>query len=415
MAFARNRWDEAGGFRSLSCRPLPFRRLSRPLSAAVAVAAAALGCAGCSDFMSSRDLSASPAAAAPADAGPARAGGDYRVGLVLPFSAGGNAGSVATAMRNAAEMALADFHSTTIQLVPKDDAGTTQGAQAAVQQAVDDGAQVVLGPLFAQSVSAAKPVARGRGVPMIAFSTDSTVASPGVFLLSFLPESEVERVVGYAASQGRRSFIGLVPANAYGSVVEGEFKQAVARRGGRVVAFERYGDRVGDAARIVAQSASQADAVFIPDGETVGDVVAALTAAGVNLRAMSILGTELWDDPKVLARPELDGALYAGPDPAGFRAFAERYRGRYREDPPRTAALAYDAVSLTVAMVRAQPGQRLTADMLANPSGFSSEFNGVFRLRPDGSNQRGLAVLKVTPQGPQVVAPPLRTFAPSAT
>ena len=414
MAFARSLWEEVGVL------PLSFRRRPGPLSAAAALAAA-LGCAGCSNvsnLLGSRDLSTTAASAAPSQTGSAPAAGDYRVGLVLPFSASGNAGSVAAAMRKSAEMALADFHSTTIQLVPKDDAGTPQGAQTAVQQAVDDGAQVVLGPLFAQSVSAAKPVARGRGVPMIAFSTDSSVASPGVFLLSFLPESDVERVVGYAVSQGRRSFIGLVPANAYGSVVEGEFKQSVARRGGRVVAFERYGDdrsRIGDVARVVAQSANQADALFIPDGETVGDVIAALTAAGFNLSGVTILGTELWDDPKVFARPELEGALYAGPDPAGFRAFSERYRNRYREDPPRTAALAYDAVSLTVALVKAQPGQRLTAEMLANPSGFSSEFNGVFRLRPDGSNQRGLAVLKVTPQGPQVVAPPLRTFAPSAT
>ena len=415
MAFARSLWEEAR-----ASGPVSFsRRRLRPLGA-FAVAAAALGCAGCSNFLSSHDLSTTAAAAAPpeAAAGAPATTADYKVGLVLPFSASGNAGSVASAMRNAAEMALADFRATNIQLVAKDDAGTAQGAQVAVQQAVDEGAQVVLGPLFSHAVSAAKPIARSRNVPLIAFSTDSSVAGPGAFLLSFLPESDVERVVGYAVSQGRRSFIGLVPANAYGSVVEGEFKQSVARRGGRVVAFERYGDdrnRIGDIAKVVAQSASRADALFIPDGETVGDVVVALAAAGFNLRGVTILGTELWDDPKVFARPELDGALYAGPDPAGFRAFSDRYRDRYREDPPRPAALAYDAVSLTVALVKAQPGQRITAEMLANPSGFSSEFNGVFRLRADGSNQRGLAVLKVTPSGPQVVAPPLRSFAPSAT
>jgi ABC-type branched-subunit amino acid transport system substrate-binding protein len=378
-----------------------------------------MGFAGCSNTLNlnSGDLSAA-AAAAPATADANALGtGDYKVALVLPVSATGNAGGAALAMRNAAEMALAAFGSSNIQLLPKDDAGTAQGAQAAVQQAVDEGAQVVLGPLFAHSVTAAKPIARNRGIPIIAFSTDSSVAAPGAYLLSFLPESEVDRVVAYAVSQGKRSFIGMVPASAYGSVAEGEFKQSVARRGGRVVAVERYGDdrnKIGDVARSIAQSAAQADALFIPDAESAGDVVAALTSAGVNLRQFAILGTQLWDDPKVSANSQLEGAWYAGPDPAGFRAFADRYKSRYRDDPPRPAALAYDAVSLIVSLVKAQPGQRITNEVLTNPSGFAGT-DGVFRFRNDGTNQRGLAILKVTPSGGQVLAPAVRSFGPSAT
>ena len=81
---------------------------------------------------------------------------------------------------------------------------------------------------------------------MIAFSTDSSVAGRGVYLLSFLPESDVNRIVEYSASIGKRSFAALLPDNAYGNVVEAAFKQAVARRGGRIVAFEKYGaDRAG--------------------------------------------------------------------------------------------------------------------------------------------------------------------------
>jgi ABC-type branched-subunit amino acid transport system substrate-binding protein len=267
-------------------------------------------------------------------------------------------------------------------------------------------------------VSAAKPVARNRGVPMIAFSSDTSVAAPGTYLLSFLPQSDVDRVVAYAVSQGKRSFIGLVRANAYGSVAEGAFKQAVARQGGRIVAFEHYGDdrnKINDIATVIAQSANQADALFIADGETASDVVAALTAAGVNLRQFTILGTQLWDDPRVYGDAQLEGAMFAGPDPAGFRSFSDRYRRRYNQDPPRPAALAYDAVSLITTLVKAQAGQRITNEVLTNPSGYASEFNGVFRLRADGTNQRGLAVLRVTPSGPQVVAPALRTFTPSAT
>src|SRR4029077_7760476 len=166
--------------------------------------------------------------------------GRVKVGLILPLSGSGNAAVAAQSMRNAAEMALAEFNNPDLQLLVKDDAGSAPGAQQAAQQALDEGAEIILGPLFALSVGPVGQLARSRNVPVIAFSTDANVAARGVYLLSFLPESDVERIVGYAAGQGRRSFAALIPDNAYGSVAEGAFKQAVARRDGRVVALERY-------------------------------------------------------------------------------------------------------------------------------------------------------------------------------
>jgi hypothetical protein len=143
-------------------------------------------------------------------------------------------------MRNAAEMALAEFNSPDVQLIVKDDGGTAAGAQQAAQQALDEGSEIILGPLFALTVGPVGQLARSRNIPVIAFSTDANVATHGVYLLSFLPETDVDRIIGYATSQGKRAFAALVPDNAYGTVVEAAFKQVVARRGGRVVALERY-------------------------------------------------------------------------------------------------------------------------------------------------------------------------------
>jgi branched-chain amino acid transport system substrate-binding protein len=395
---------------------------------AIVISAASIGAAtwlvGCSGTLNTGDLfpnSAAPPptamapAAAPAPATSSLGNGGVKVGLILPLSATGNAGTAGQAMRNAAEMALAEFSEPNIALLAKDDGGTGQGAQQAAQQAIDEGAEIILGPLFAHSVTSARQVARSRGVPIIAFSTDTNVASSGVYLLSFLPESDVDRVVAYAISQGKRSFIGLVPSNAYGTVVEGEFKQAVARRGGRVIALEHYTDgKAGEAVRAITQATGRADAIFIPDGgDGVTEMVQALAVAGVNLRQFALLGTQLWEDPKIFSNPVLDGGWYPGPDPAGFRAFAGRYRTRYGQDPPRPAALAYDAVALVAALVKTQGSQRITNEVLANPSGFAG-IDGVFRFRNDGTNQRGLAILRVTPSGGQVIAAASRNFSQSA-
>jgi ABC-type branched-subunit amino acid transport system substrate-binding protein len=379
------------------------------LAGALAILA---GCSGLSELTNAPSQQAPPSAPS-APQGPSEIGtGGVRVALILPLSAGGNAGTVALSMKNAAEMALAEFNSPNVQLLVKDDGGNAGGAQQAAQQALGEGAEIILGPLFAHSVGTVGAVARQRGVPVIAFSTDATVAARGVYLLSFLPESDVDRIVEYAIASGKRSFAAMLSEGAYGNVVEAEFKQIVARKGGRIVALERYSldpNKLQVPAKLVAQAARGADAVFIPEGpEVVPSVVQALTAAGLNKR-VQLLGTGLWDDPRIFNDASLQGGLYAAPEGTGFRNFSARYRTRYGQDPVRTATLAYDAVALVAALVKTQGPQRFSDQTLTNASGFAG-IDGLFRFRSDGTNERGLAVLRVAPGGGQVVSPPPRAF-----
>ena len=390
---------------------------SRPARACSAwlAALASIGLlAGCSGNLP--DLASSPGA--PQQPTTNIGEGKVKAGLILPLSASGNATVAAQSMRNAAEMALAEFNNPDLQLLVKDDGGSAPGAQQAAQQALDEGAEIILGPLFALTVGPVGRAARARGVPVIAFSTDTNVAARGVYLLSFLPEADVERIIGYAASQGRRSFAALVPDNAYGSVAEAAFKQAVGRAGGRVIALERYPlDRaqMQTPVRNVAQAASQADAIFVPDGtDAVPTIVQTLTANGIDTKRVQLLGTGLWEDAQIFSNPLLDGAWYAGPDSTGFRNFSARYRSRYGKDPVRTASLSYDAVALVAALVKTQGRQRFSDDVLTNSSGFTG-IDGLFRFRPDGTNQRGLAVLRVSPTGGQIISPPPKGFGGSAT
>ena len=386
-------------------------RVSFPWFAALA---SALVLAGCSGNFSIGNLMPGGTPSAPSQSSANIGTGEVKAGLILPLSGSGNAAVAAASMRNAAEMALAEFPGADVQLLLKDDGGSAPGAQ----QALDEGAEIILGPLFALTVGPVGQLARARSVPVIAFSTDANVASRGVYLLSFLPESDVDRIIGYAASQNRRSFAALIPDNAYGTVVEAAFKQAVARRGGRVIALERYPlDKAQMQApvRNVAQAASGADAIFIPDGtDGVPTVVQTLIASGIDPKRVQLLGTGLWEDAQIFSNPQLDGAWYAGPDTTGFRNFSARYRSRYGQDPVRTASLAYDAVALVAALVKTQGKQRFAEAVLTNSSGFTG-IDGLFRFRPDGTNQRGLAVLRVSPTGGQIISPPPKSFTGSGT
>lgn len=386
----------------------PTRR--RAVAGLLGTGAFLVGCSQTSQYLSSTPPPQSSQVPPAATIGT----GQVKAALILPLSASGNAGVAGQAMRNAAEIAIAEFNNPNIQLLVKDDGGTAEAARVGAQQAIDEGAEIILGPLFAQSVGFVGQVARARNVPVIAFSTDANVASSGVYLLSFLPESDVDRIVQYASSTGKHSFAALIPDNPYGTVVEAAFKQAVSRRGGgQIVAIERYPHdkaAMANPVRSVAQASARADALFIPDGgDAVPDVVQALVAAGVNLKRLQLLGTGLWDDPRIYSAPELDGGWYAAPDGVGYRNFSARYRARYNQDPVRTATLAYDAVALVAALVKTQGAARFSQQVLTNPSGFTG-IDGLFRFRPDGTNERGLAVLRVTTSGAQIVSPPLRSF-----
>jgi branched-chain amino acid transport system substrate-binding protein len=397
---------------------MPSRR--RSVAGLLATAGVFLaGCSGNSTFFQSTptpQTQPQTTEAPPPGPGGTVGAGEVKAALILPVSATGNAGIAGQAMRNAAEMALAEFNAPNVQLLVKDDAGNTDAARQGAQQALDEGAAIILGPLFAQSVSAVGQVARARNVPVIAFSTDANVASRGVYLLSFLPESDVARIVQYAGSAGKRSYGALIPDNPYGTVVEAAFRQDVTRRGGQVVAIERYPhDKAGMAGPVknVAQAAARFDAIFIPDsGDILPDVVQTLTANGVNTKKVQLLGTGLWDDPRIYSVQAVDGGWYAAPDSAGYRNFAQRYRARYKQDPVRTATHAYDAVALIAALVKTQGPQRFSPETLTNPSGFSG-IDGLFRFRADGTNERGLAVLRVTSSGAQVISPPPRSFGSS--
>lgn len=393
----------------LPCAPSrPTRRGALGTLGLLAGAPLLAGCGGMSGF--STDFFGG-APAAPAQQPTSVGTGQVKAALILPLS--GSASAIAQSMKNAAELAISEFPEPNIQLLIKDDAGSASGAQQAAQQALEEGAEIILGPVFALSVPSAAAVARQRGIPMIAFSTDSSVAGRGVYLLSFLPESDVNRIVDYSVSTGKRSFAALLPQSAYGNVAEAAFTQAAARRNARVVALERYADpaQMQGPARNIAQALNGADALFLPDDGSgiVPAAVEALTAAGANLRRVQLLGTGQWDNPRVFATPGLQGGLFAAPDPSGFRSFTTRYRNRFGQEPVRAATLSYDAVALIAALVKTQGPQRFAPETLTNPSGFTGT-EGLFRFRSDGTNERGLAVLRVGQSGAQVAAPAPRSF-----
>lgn len=376
-----------------------------------------------------------------------------RVAVLLPFKAQqASVREVADALFNAAQLALFEFGNRDVLLIPKDTSGTPVGAAGAAREALQEGAELILGPLFSQSVSVVAPIAAERRVPVIAFSTDRNVAGNGVYLLSFLPEQDVERVVDYAMLQGLTSFAALVPQTEYGTRMGQALTQAVTARAGEMKGIESYPprseDMFGPARRLArydgrkqALAAERArlraagdpeslsrlralenhdtigdvpfQAVFVPAGGTELRTAAPLLPYfDVDPRKVRFLGTGQWDDASLGREPSLVGGWFAAPPREAHDAFEARYARMFGATPPRIASLGYDAVSLASALSRRPANDRFSETILVHPDGFAG-VDGIFRFLPDGLNERGLAVLEMGRNGPQVVDPAPVSFVPA--
>jgi ABC-type branched-subunit amino acid transport system substrate-binding protein len=344
--------------------------------------------------------------------------GTVKVALLLPTTGSSSSASVAKALRQAGELALFDFNNPNVTLIPKDTHGTPDGARAAAQSAVQDGAELIVGPLFSSEVRAAAPVARDANIPMIAFSSDPSVAGNGVYLLSFPAGADVPRISSFALQQGKRSFAVLVPESAYGKLAEAAFARTVAQAGGRTVVRATYSpsNPSGMAGPVhqIANAINQGqhiDALFLPAGKDELPSLAPLLAqSGLSSAKVQFIGTGQWDYPGIGQQQAFVGAWYPAPDPKGWADFSQRYQKTYGSQPPRLASLAYDAVSLAVSLSQNPPGQRYTPDQLTRPTGFAG-VDGLFRLKPDGTPERGLAILQVEPNGPRVIDAAPQSFA----
>lgn len=338
-----------------------------------------------------------PPSATPAPAAAKPDDGTVKVALLLPLS--GKGAGLGQSMVNAAQLAVFDVAPQGFELMPRDTGSTPEQTARAAKEAKDSGAKIIIGPLFAADVAAVRPVVQDSEVNLLALSTDTSLAQPGLYVMGFAPAPQVDRIVAYAASKGAKRFAALIPQGPYGVLVQRQFEMAVSHEGGTIVAVE-------GASHIsaLAQKKNEIDALFLPlAGGELRRVAGQLASVGFNKDRTMLLGTGLWDEASVAAgEPFLEGALYAAPEPEKRAPFIEAYLKNYGQQPPRLATLAYDATAL--AAVLARSGGRFDRIAITNPSGFAG-LDGIFRFAPDGHVERGLAVHALTSSGSKIVDP----------
>jgi branched-chain amino acid transport system substrate-binding protein len=334
--------------------------------------------------------------AAPVTAQAARAA---KVALLLPLS--GKGSDTGQAMLNASQLAIFDLGAETFELIPRDTMGTPDGARAAAQAAMNEGAQLILGPVFAADAKAVTPMALQKGLGVVSFSTDSSVAGGTSFVIGFLPQTQIRQVIDYAAAQGMPRIAIIAPQDAFGDIATSTFDTYIRQRNLMNAGIVRYNGNTGPTPEQIKQLASKGggagtkpfDAVLIAAPGTQSAMISTqLAQAGLPPALVKRLGTGLWDQADVARQPSLQGAWYAAASPDMRQKFEARYQQTYGETAPRLATLAYDATALAIVLARS--GQPYTRQALANPNGFTG-IDGIFRFTSEGLVERGLAILEI--------------------
>ncbi len=371
-----------------------------------------------------------------------------RVGLLLPLSGGSK--EVGEALLDAASLALFDSYDPRLELIPFDTRGTPEGAARAAAEAAAANVEIAIGPLFASSIQSAAPTLQERGIRMIGFSNDRSIAGGGIYLLSFMPDQEVRRVMAYAAAEGYQRFGALLPDTPYGDEVLASFGKSANELGVGITALEFYQREAAQVFEPVKRLANYDtrrrayvreeaflkrldddfadeilkgleafetigdpvfDAVLIPEGGTLLSAMApVLPFYEIDPKNVKFLGTGLWDDPAIFREIPLRSGWFAAPPVEGFQSFAVRFETLFGSRPPRIATLAYDATALVALLARNEiRADRFSREALTDVNGFSG-IDGIFRFRSDGIAERGLAVMEITGREFKTISPAPESF-----
>ncbi len=335
-----------------------------------------------------------------------------------------------------------------IELILFDSKDSAIEAKKEFNKIIDQDIKIVIGPVFSSQIEAIANEAIKHEITVISMSNNRKLMNNidengGVFLSGMMPETQIDKIVSYALSRGKKSFAVMAPNNKYGITVSSLFKKLVKDRNGIFITSEIYstnGKGIEDAAyrtinaftvpsnmaegggnklkedfTVSNDDKTFAEVILIPDaGKNLSKIVRLLDKENINERPYQIIGTNQWDDTSTINDPYLVNSWFVAPDNEGFQKFERIYYQSYNKFPPRISSITYDAV-LSVIKTVEESGKRnpKIQDFINykddNHNGFLG-IDGLFRYVDNGLVQRSLAVLRVGKGKFEVLEKPTEDF-----
>ena len=339
------------------------------------------------------------------------------VALLVPQSSEGTA-QIASDLENAARLAAAQLDDLEIDLRVYDTAGDATVAASVAQQAVDDGAKIIIGPLYAEAANAVGTAVADEGVNVLSFSNNTTIAGGNVFVLGKTFDNTAARIVSFAAEQGKERAMVIHSDRIDGQMGLNAFQAAAANSTLRIVSaqsFDLTQESVVNTVPLIRASAEieDVDTLFLTSSSAGALPLLAqlLPETGLAPANVQYTGLTRWDiPPQTLELSGLQGGWFAVPDLTRTESFSTQFQEQFGNRPHQLASLAFDGIAAIGALSQAGFNDILTREALTQPSGFQG-VDGIFRLKDDGTNERGLAIATVQDKQVLIIDPAPRSFA----
>ena len=347
---------------------------------------------------------------------PAKEPDRLRVALMAPLS--GKHKQFGEELRKGAELALFTVANPKIEMLIYDTASDGKNdsqmiAQAAAK-AMQNGADIIIGPLFTKSVEQVKKIADFNAIPMIVFSNNVNVAGSQRWVMGYLPEQQLDSLLGFAVADGRERFAILAEATDFGKRLADHAKNRLQEFGFKteeiaILSADDLADetmlkrKIRTFARYKAPSDEEEEILVI---ESPYDAVVFAGGPSFALRTAPVLayydvgpdnslylGTALWNQNQLLSEPSLQGGIFAKRPSVADPVFEEKWAQVWPQDVSgQLARLGFDGMALVsslTAIERADWTAKITDD-----SGFNG-YSGAFRLRDNGSNIRAYEIRRI--------------------
>ena len=328
------------------------------------------------------------------------------VALLVPRGGSASDNLLAQNLENAARLAMRDLDGVKIDLRVYGTAGQASTAASAAALAVSEGAKIIIGPVYGEAANAAGVAVAPQGVNVLSFSNNPTIAGGNVFVLGPTFENTANRLVGYAKRSGKDRIVVLHAQDVAGQFGRNAIQRAISANGATLAGTVDYAlsqeSVIAAVPRVKATvDSSGANALFLTTSSASALPLFAqlLPEAGLPVATTQYIGLTRWDiPPQTLALPGVQGGWFALPDPGATGAFSQKYSAAYGGAPHPLAGLAFDGIAAVGALVKSGKSSALTGASLTQGAGFRGA-SGIFRLRSDGTNERGLAVATIRNNG----------------
>ena len=341
-----------------------------------------------------------------------------KVGLLLPYGSkirGDEA--LAISLENAARLATNDLGYRKIKLMVYATKSDPEIAAKAAKKAVDDGANIIIGPLRSDVANSAAVAVADKNINVLTFSNNTEISGRNLFLLGTSFETLANRLTAYAYENNSRNWLLIHPQTKEGEVAKNAIVEAAQNNRIAIQAtlsFELTTKGIVEAIPTIAElvEASNVDAIMLTSNSAgalplLGQL---LPEKGVDPKLIRYIGLARWDVSKqTLKLPGLQGGWFALPDPVLAKQFDTRYKTIFNKIPHPLASLAYDGIAVVGALQKEK--RNMSSKSLKISSGFLG-VNGLFRFTKKGTNQRSLSIATIKRNEVKVIDSSRKSFKP---